>query len=135
MTNIFIYLSTLGSMLALDFVWLGFVAKKFNISQLGSLMRQTPATFWNLASGFAVYLLMTLAIVVFVLPKVSGESLGTVFLYGAIMGLIMYGVYDGTNYFFINNYPWLMSIVDVVWGMFCIGVSSVIAHIVLERLS
>jgi uncharacterized membrane protein len=122
-------------MLVLDFVWLVGIAKNFNISQLGPLMRQTPATIWNAGSGFAVYLLMALAIVVFVLPKVSNGSLGTAFLYGALMGLIIYGVYDGTNYFFINNYPWLMSITDVLWGTVCLGVSFTVAMIVLEKLS
>jgi uncharacterized membrane protein len=70
---------------------------------------------------------------VFVLPRVSpagpaAATLGWGFLYG----VILYGVYDLTNYSLIDRWPWRMTLVDITWGGFICAVTSYIG-VLLEQ--
>lgn len=122
-------------MMALDAIWLFGLARNFYLKELGVLAREGGATIGNTLAGLSVYVLMAIGILVFVLPKLDEATLGTTFLYGALLGLVIYGVYDGTNYFILSNYSIKMAVVDVVWGTLALGTSTVIAKAVLDKLS
>lgn len=115
------YIASLFTFLFIDAVWLGFIAKKFYASQLGPLMREdilfVPAGLF--------YLLYTAGLVMLaVRPEQTHLSLTNVGFYGAVVGFIAYGTYDVTNLATIKNWPPLMSLVDLVWG---IAISSTVA--------
>lgn len=113
--------------LVLDFIWLGFVVKGFNLSQLSQIGRIENGEFQVMyAPVIAVYILMALSMVMFVLPQTSELSMLGTFLKGAVMGLIIYGVYDGTNLGILKDYPIKFAIVDVLWGSFVYGAVTVI---------
>ena len=44
---------------------------------------------------------------------VDAEALG----YGALFGLVVYGVYDFTNLSTLRDWPLIVAVVDVAWGM------------------
>jgi uncharacterized membrane protein len=49
---------------------------------------------------------------------------------GALFGLIVYGVYNGTNYATFTDYPLSTAAIDTLWGTFASAlVSAVISYI------
>ena len=107
------YIATLVAFLVVDGVWLGLVAKNFYASQLGELMRKPVL----LGPAAVFYLFYAAGIVFLVLrPNMPELPIGSVALFGAILGFLAYGTYDVTNFATLKDWPPLMSLVDVVWG-------------------
>lgn len=115
--------------LILDFLWLGFIAKDFYDDNIGFLLRKLDgalAPIWP--SAFMVYIAIALGITVFVVPKAKG-SRKAAFVFGALFGAILYGVYDFTNHATLANWPFRMVVVDVIWGAcLCGAVSAITTH-------
>jgi uncharacterized membrane protein len=110
----FAALGALAFML-LDGVWLGVVMKNFYRTQLGPIVRLADggmAPIWPAA--FVVYVLLGTGIAVFVIPRAPTASLAAA--YGALFGLVVYGVYDFTNYSTLRQWPFVLTIADVAWG-------------------
>lgn len=108
------YGATLVAFLAIDFVWLGFVATRFYREQLGHMMLEKPL----LGVAFAFYALYALGIVVFaVMPGLRDDTWRTAALLGALLGLVAYGTYDLTNFATLKGWPLTMTFVDMAWGM------------------
>ena len=119
------YALTLVVFLALDFLWLGIVARGFYASQLGGLMRENIN--YLAAGGF--YLAYVAGIVFFaVAPAIAGGSWGRAALSGALLGLLAYGTYDMTNLATLRDWPVAMSIVDMIWGGFITGMSATLGY-------
>lgn len=67
-------------------------------------------------AGFIVYLLMALGLYVFViLPSVDVSFLITI-LKGALLGVILFGVYDLTNVAAIPMFGIKEAVIDTIWG-------------------
>ena len=99
--------------LALDFVWLGFVAKDFYRTQIGPLMLEKPL----LGVAFAFYLLYAIGIVCFaVMPALETNSWVRAMTSGALLGLTAYATYDLTNLATLRGWSVKLSIVDLAWG-------------------
>jgi len=110
--------------IAFDFLWLGFVVKEFNLRQLAEIGRIENGVFQiqYFAAGLT-YLLMALAVSFYVMPSLtSQDSKLKTFLKGALMGLIIYGVFDMTNLAILKNYPFTFALADIAWGTFVFGV-------------
>jgi uncharacterized membrane protein len=73
------------SFIILDFVWLGFVVKRFNLQQMAEIGRIENGDFSLIyAPALVVYLLMAALVTFFVLPRISLQGTGAeVFLWGA----------------------------------------------------
>jgi len=129
-----LYLLVLVIFLAIDLTWLGVLMAKFYKAELGPLARRSGeamAPVWWAA--FLVYILIPLGIMLFVLPRVSPENLAASALgWGFLYGVILYGVYDLTNYSLIDRWPWRMTLVDMAWGGFICAVTSYVA-VILDR--
>ena len=129
-----LYLLVLVIFLAIDLTWLGVLMAKFYKAELGPLARRSGeamAPVWWAA--FLVYILIPLGIIIFVVPRVSPENLAASALgWGFLYGVILYGVYDLTNYSLIDRWPWRMTLVDMAWGGFICAVTSYVA-VVLDR--
>jgi uncharacterized membrane protein len=99
--------------LAIDLIWLGFVARDFYRVQMGSLLADQPR--WGVA--FAFYALYCAGIVLFaVLPGLAAGSLLRSALLGAALGLLAYATYDLTSLAVVRGYPALLAVVDIAWG-------------------
>ena len=106
----------------LDFIWLGFVMKEFNMRQLAEIGRIENGVFQLMyLPAIIVYVLMAAGFTVFVYPQLSLENGVNVFLKSALMGLVVYGVYDMTNLAILKNYPLPFALVDMAWGSFAFG--------------
>ena len=109
-----LYLATLIAFFAIDMIWLGLVARTFYRKYLGFLL--APSTNWLAAIIF--YLLFIVGILVFVvLPGLENNSLKTTLLRAALFGLITYATYDLTNLATVMDWPVIVSIVDIAWGV------------------
>jgi uncharacterized membrane protein len=98
---------------ALDFVWLGTMNSRFYQPRLGHLMAEQPKL--GVAAGF--YLLYIVGIVALaVVPGLREGNLVAALWRGALFGLIAYATYDLTNMATLRDWPWQVTVVDMVWG-------------------
>jgi uncharacterized membrane protein len=113
-----VYGAILPVFLAIDFLWLGVIMSKFYKEELGVLARISGGALTPVIWAAAiVYLLIPLGVVLFALPRVSPEHMvSSALFWGFIYGIVLYGVYDMTNYSLVNNWPLRMSLVDILWG-------------------
>ena len=99
------------TMLALDIVWLGVVARSLYDSMLGPLKR--AEVFWPAAALF--YAMYIAAVVVHAV--IGSSSPASALRRGAALGLVTYATYDLTNWAVLNGWPALLVPVDVAWGV------------------
>lgn len=116
------YIFTAIIFLAIDFVWLGIVAKDFYFNSLDGLLKEKP----NMVIAAVFYLMYAVGIVIFaVQPALSNGQWQTALIYGALFGFFCYATYDFTNLATIKDWPVKVSVVDIVWGVFITGTSAV----------
>lgn len=116
----------------LDTIWLGYVMTSKYKEWFGPLARlNADGTFnINFAAAVLVYVLLGAAMVFFVLPRTAGLSPVSIFLVGAGMGLIIYGVYDLTNAATLTRWPLNLILADMAWGAFATGMTAyVVSHL------
>ncbi len=122
------------SFIILDYIWLAVLAKDFYLKNLashitlkdGSLVPYLPAI-------PLVYIVAVLGIWFFVLSKAT--TLSQAFLYGALMGFVMYAFYDFTNLATLKDYPWSLAIVDIIWGTILVATVTAVMFFVKGLLS
>jgi len=120
------FLVAMAVVMALDFLWLGLLMPSFYSTQLGGLARRSGnslAPIWWAA--IVVYLMIPAGIQYFVVPRSETPLDGL--LIGAIFGVVLYGVYDFTNYSTLAGWPLTLALVDVAWGGVVCGLSSAAA--------
>jgi len=112
-----IKLAAIGAVafMVLDGIWLGLVMKNFYRDQLAPIVRLGNGGIApNWPAAFVVYALLGTGIALFVIPRASTASLAAA--YGAVFGLVVYGVYDFTNYSTLRQWPFVLTLADVGWG-------------------
>lgn len=122
------------SIIVIDFVWLGLIAKKFYTNQMSVIGRIYEGNFQPIlwAAGI-VYILLSIGIVYFVLPKLEfNANIVPTFLVGALLGFVVYGVYDMTNYSTLKDWTLILTFVDMCWGAVVCGLVTVIARFVRD---
>jgi uncharacterized membrane protein len=125
------YAACLVAFLALDFAWLGWIARGFYRQQLGHLL--TPDVRWGAAIIF--YLLFIAGVVVFaVLPSVERGSLLRAVVQGGFFGLVAYAAYDLTNLATLKGFPTLVVVVDMAWGFTLTAAVTAVGYLVASRV-
>lgn len=126
-----LYGIALPTLFALDMFWLGIVAKNFYRAQIGTLM--TPNVNWGAAIIF--YFLFIVGLVVFVIePAVEKNTWSHAFMLGALFGLICYATYDLTNLAITKDWPFLVTIVDLLWGTVLAASVSTITYFIAKKI-
>ena len=116
---------------AIDLTWLGLIARSFYKDKLGYLMADKP----NWIAAVIFYLLYIGGILFFsVLPALREHSWQTAVINGAILGLLCYATYDLTNMATIKNWPLIVVIVDIIWGIVLTGSVSVITYLIGHKI-
>lgn len=108
----------------LDGVWLSLASKRFYRRHLGPIMRERPDV---VAAGlfYALYLLG-----VVVLAVAPADTVASALARGALLGAVAYGTYDLTNRATIQPFPWVVVVVDMVWGSFLTATAAAVAQAV-----
>ena len=79
----------------------------------------------NILGAAASYLLMLYGLHYFVLRHASGELPGlSVARDAAVLGLVIYGVFDSTNMALFSKYKLGMAVADTVWGVFLMSATA-----------
>lgn len=128
-----LFLITIAIVFIIDMLWLGLIAKKLYADNLGHLLRKTDGVmspiWWAAAM---VYLCIALGIVFFVLPKAHGDYMIAITA-GVVLGAVIYGVYDFTNYSLVATWPLKITLIDFIWGMVLCGLSSFFTSMIQNR--
>jgi uncharacterized membrane protein len=115
--------------MVLDGVWLGLLMKNFYRAQLAPIVRLGDGGIApNWLAAFVVYVLLGTGIALFVVPRVSTASSAAAL--GALFGLVVYGVYDFTNYSTLRQWPFALTLVDTAWGALASAAAAVAVRIV-----
>ncbi len=126
-----LYTIALPVLVAIDMLWLGLVAKNFYTKYIGFLMKPE----FNIVPGIIFYLLYVVGLVYFVImPAVYKGSWIYALLLGALFGLIAYSTYDLTNQATLKNWPLVVTIIDLAWGMVASSLVSVITYLIAKKI-
>lgn len=122
-----LYLTALVIFMVIDMFWLGLIAKNFYQQQLGFLMKAKA----NLLAALIFYFVFIFGLVVFVIaPGVAKNSVNDVIMYGALFGLVGYATYDFSNLATLKNWPFLVTLVDMLWGTMVASLVSLLTCLV-----
>ncbi|MFW6149788.1 MAG: DUF2177 family protein [Atribacterota bacterium] len=125
-----LYLIALPVFFIIDMLWLGLVAKKFYQNQIGFLMK----TNINWVAAILFYLLFVLGLVFFVLsPGIAKRNLSYMIIAAILYGLITYSTYDLTNLATLKDWPLLITVIDIIWGMVLSVSVSLISYLIAIR--
>ena len=101
-------------MLLLDSVYLSLVKNYFNT--LVKNIQGRDITIKTLGAVLC-YLIMIIGINIFIILNGSYEKdLQNRIIYGGLLGLLIYGVYDTTNYAIFNKWDFKTVVMDTLWG-------------------
>lgn len=106
------YLISFAVFVAIDAVWLMFVAPSFYREHIGHLMREQA----DLRPAVAFYLIFLAGLNLFVLESQKNSSYKDVALYGAAFGCVTYATFDLTSQAVFIDFPTIVSVVDIIWG-------------------
>ena len=125
-----LYLIALPVFFIIDMIWLGLVAKNFYRSQIGFLMKINI----NWVAAIIFYFLFIAGLVFFVLsPAIEKRSLSYAIMAAIFYGLLTYSTYDLTNLATLKDWPLLLTIVDIIWGMVLSVSVSFITYLIAIR--
>jgi len=126
-----LFLIALPTLFVIDMIWLILVARKFYSKHLGFLMK--PDIGWPAAILF--YLIFIAAMVTFVIgPAIEKHSWVHALVYGSFFGLVTYATYDLTNLATLKDWPLLVTIVDLIWGMTLAASISVVTYLISTKI-
>lgn len=112
--NIVAYFVSLIVFLVIDLIWLGIIARDFYRDALGAAF--TVEIDYAVAFGF--YALYVLGVVIFaVSPALDRRDWKHAALFGGLFGLFCYATYDLTNIATLRDWPTIVSLVDIPWGV------------------
>ena len=132
MKYLYLYLLTFAVFLAIDFVWLTWIAKNMYAEKIGHLLAQSP----NLIAALVFYLLFVGATLIFaVLPGYEAQSLTKTIFLGALLGMITYATYDLTNLATLKDWPLSVTIIDIIWGTSLCTVTSIAGYYIANFLN
>jgi len=111
------FLSILVIMLLLDSVYLYFTKSIFGV--LVAKIQRTAMQF-RIEGAIIVYLLLAFGLYYFIVkPGLSPWEAG-------LLGLVIYGTFDFTNYAMFKNYDLKTAIMDTVWGSVLFALTTLI---------
>jgi uncharacterized membrane protein len=105
----------------LDTIWLSLVGGNLFSNMVG-LIQQKPMKI-NFLGAIVAYILLILGVYWFAIKDYHKATFDT-FIRGFILGLVIYGVFDGTNLAIFRDYDLKVGIIDTLWGSILCGVTA-----------
>jgi len=106
----------LVTILMLDALWLGVLMRRFYSSRFAAIGRMSGGSMspiWPAAA--LVYVLLAVGVVGLALPQASG-NVAQGAAWGALLGGVVYGVYNLTNHATLAGWSPAVTAVDLTWG-------------------
>lgn len=130
MKELYLYLLTIPVFFGIDMIWLGLVANKFYQRQIGQYLKTNP----NWTAAIVFYLIYIIGILIFaVLPNLD-KGPARVVLFGALFGFFAYATYDLTNYSTIKDWPFSLTVVDIIWGTVLTGSVALVSYFIAKLI-
>jgi uncharacterized membrane protein len=130
MKNIYLYLITTVVFFAIDMVWIGWLARNFYREKIGFIMADQV----NWVAALVFYFLYIAGILYFaVAPGLKAEQWQVAWLNGAFLGLLCYATYDLTNLATLKNWPVIVTVVDVIWGVVLTSSTSLAVFLISKK--
>jgi uncharacterized membrane protein len=123
------YATALASLLLLDGLWLGVIARAFYKARIGELLLDRPS--FGIAALF--YLIHAAGIVVFAIPQATAWT--SALLYGALFGFFVYAAYDLTNLATVRGWSASVAVIDLAWGTAATAAATIVAFFVLLKIA
>lgn len=118
------YIVTLIIFLALDALWLGLISPALYRAHIGHLLADSP----NFVAAGAFYLIFISGLLYFAVNPASKDyRTSQAALRGAFFGFVTYATFDLTSQAVMRDWPTLITIIDLAWGSFICGATTVIA--------
>jgi uncharacterized membrane protein len=131
MNQIIVYLVTLALFVGIDFVWLGFIAKRFYSAEIGILLAEKM----NFPAAASFYLIYAAGLMFFaVQPGLTAGGWYRAAMLGGLFGFVAYATYDLSNLATLRGWSTKLAMVDMVWGAVLSGSTAAIAVLAAERL-
>ena len=132
MTKLFVpWLAIVATMMALDVVWIGGIARPLYNRGIGHLMAPQP----NFVAAAAFYLLFAVGLMAFVvLPRAPGDWRMAA-AWGALFGFMAYMTYDLTNLATLRDWPLGLSFIDTGWGCVATGLAATVGKLVVDKFA
>lgn len=109
---------------AIDFLWLGVIAKNLYQQKIGFIMADKV----NWVAALIFYLMYIGGILYFVVfPCLNNGDWQAALFKGSILGILCYGTYDLTNMATLKNWSYEIVIIDIIWGAFLTGITSALS--------
>jgi uncharacterized membrane protein len=124
-----LYLTTLVLLIALDYLFLGVLAKGFFVSEVGDMLAEVKPV-----PAVLFYLVYVVGVLIFVSGGASTNWQGTL-LYGALFGLFCYATFDLTSLALLRHWSWAIAALDISWGAAVTAVSSTAGLLVANWLA
>lgn len=126
------YGATAVTLVLLDVLWLGVIAKPAYQEGIGHLMAARP----NLVAAALFYTLYPAGVVLFAVAP-DGVSLGwqKTFMTAALFGFFAYATYDLTNLATLKDWPAGLAALDIAWGALITALAALAGKAALDRLS
>jgi len=123
------YLSSLITLLTLDGLWIWFCMRSFYLTKLNHLFAQNI----SLAPRYSFISYTSWDNHSCCYASTSKPLIETV-ITGALLGLIAYGTYDLTNQATLKDWPLIVTIVDIAWGVIVTALAATAAALSLSAL-
>ena len=124
------YLAIVVTMMLLDVVWIGGIARPLYNEGIGHLMADQP----NFVAAVVFYLLFGIGVMAFVVqPRGPGDWQMAV-AWGALFGFMTYMTYDLTNMATLRDWPRGLSFIDTAWGCFATGLAAGVGKLVADKV-
>ena len=119
------------TMMALDVIWIGGIARPLYNRGIGHLMAPQP----DFVAALAFYLLFAVGLMAFVvLPRAPGDWRMAA-AWGALFGFMTYMTYDLTNMATLRDWPLGLSFIDTAWGCLATGLAATAGKLVHDKLA
>ncbi len=111
------------SLVVLDAIWLGGIMKPFYLDQTAQVARIRDGG-WDVVGWAAVQVYLFLALGLFLFSLQGAANRLEAGFRGALLGLVIYGVYETTNIALVRDWPLEMALVDIAWGAVLCGTTA-----------
>ena len=126
--NLLPYLAAFVVLLALDALWLGWVATDWYDTATGHLAAEVP----SLAAAAAFYLIFPVGVMIFVVQPGEAQRRRWLAGRGALFGFFAYATYNLTNLATLSDWPVYISVLDIAWGSAVTSVVALSARVCLD---
>jgi uncharacterized membrane protein len=132
--NFKLYLVTMGLFFAIDFIWLSSMIGPFYTPYLGPLLEDEPLISRGIAA-LLFYCIYIAGLCYFALvPAVRHNSPLVAAKRGALYGFFTYSTYDLTNQATLQDWSWIVTSVDIVWGtLLSGGIAFAVAYLFVPK--